>query len=153
MSKEIDETYSKTKNAIERSKVFLNSKLLPDLEQATSYLAHLQQSRENYIELRKKVDELRIRQNHSSHQDDIRLKEHTAEEKDYDDASSVPIMAPIGRGVQISTQIDPKSLLILVSSGLKESVQDWQVDSGLYLQLDQEETANFAETKIGILER
>lgn len=127
----MQESETSTRAAIQRSKQFLETKLKPDLEEARSFLSHLQQCQNDYIVLQRALDN--------------RLQ--ASNEKDRDG-----ILALLGQGVHIQAEIEPEPLII-VSSGLRASPQDWQTDSGLYLQLTELESAKFAERKIDILNR
>lgn len=127
----MQESETSTRAAIQRSKHFLETKLKPDLEEARSFLLHLQQSHKDYIVLQQALGN--------------RLQ--ASNEKDNNG-----ILTHLGQGVYIQAEIEPEALII-VSSGLRASPQDWQTDSGLYLQLTEIESAKFAERKIDILKR
>lgn len=117
-----------TADAIARSRHFYETKLLPDLEEATSLVSHLNDSRDGYLKLRQEL-EATIQQ-----------------------ATSTSVLAHLGQGVHLPVHI-PADPLVIVSSGLKESAQDWRLDSGLYLQLNREEAMTFAAEKVVILNR
>jgi prefoldin subunit 5 len=117
-----------TTDTITRSRTFLETKLIPDLEEATSFVSHLKESRDGYLKLQQEL-------------------KTTQEQR-----KATSVLAHLGQGVHLPVDIAADSPVI-VSSGLKESPQDWQLDSGLYLQLDREEAITFAAKKVEILNR
>lgn len=68
------------------------------------------------------------------------------------DGGKRKVLAHLGQGVHLPVDIE-ENPLIIVSSGLKESPQDWQSDSGLYMQLNRDEAMAFAEKKVDVLKR
>jgi prefoldin subunit 5 len=127
-----DDPDTSTADAIARSRDFLEKKLLPDLEDATSLVSHLEASRDGYTRLQKEL--------------------RTTLQEQQSQCSKTSVMAHLGQGVHIPVDIEADSL-ILVSFGLKENPEVWSSDAGLYMQLDRPAAITFAEKKIDILTR
>lgn len=115
------------KDAITRSRIFLETKLKPDLEQATLLASHLEDTKDRYIQFQEELQSFTLQ-------------------------GKVSTLAHLGQGIHLPVEIESEPLYI-VSCDLKENQQDWQSDSGLYLQLNRKEAITFAEKKIDIVKR
>lgn len=133
-----------TSDAISRPRLFLETKLMPDLEKTTALLQFLEQKRDNYLRLQEAVQTM----NTSSKE---------VQEVDLDPikpSNTISALANLGEGIHLPVDLQSNPLMIVsMGLGTTESSQGWDTDSGLYLQLTASEADQFAKKKVTIIAR
>jgi prefoldin subunit 5 len=138
-----DNDHVSTLDAIQRSRDFMEAKLIPDMEEASAHVAHLEANLDDYLRLQEDLQVVKS----SLH---IKTTGTKDGEEEKDGSPGFSTLAHLGQGINIPVEIESNALL-LVSLGLKESHQDWKSSSGLYLEMSRAQADSFSKKKVDIL--